>query len=966
MAKNMTRKGLAVGTASALVIAGFVGTPALAGGLADKTFVSLAPSSGTAYTVLTGASKTFSLTANEATSVAGAGRNVKFLVTDADSKIEPTAASVGRSISVADNSAVAVVVATDVVTITDAALAAVLATGDRVSFTEAVTVDGFTDGGPLTTLAAANTVFTVTKSGNDISFTSNVDFSAASLTDTSGAINDANGVSGKVVREARATDGSYVVNSGSATDTANEVLILSTGSAEDSTRTVTVEAWVDANGNDEIDSTEYASPVRTVTFKKASEITGVVTWTTPTLGDTSLKASVVTTPELNGSQMSTNDVTVQFTRQGSTATLTAAQAGGSTTWDSTNKEWDATANTALSANDTPWTGLTDSNANDVVFAGTYSARPYIGSTALAAAVSVVVGSTQADDVEASIAATANNSAGDNEDGSAATTVTIRKGSSVTVTATVFDADGDEVGAGIPVTATLSGTTGTIKVNGAATSDSELTNASGQVTFTVSTTTALATDAATLTIQAQNVSAAAKTAVYTFDWQDATTSLYDAAVANPASDVNRSVAKNGTVSFSFRILDQWKQSLSGTYRLKVANTGNTVSTTYVAVTNGAATVSVTDGQIGAGSSISTAIDVEKDVSGTWTAQDLTNDGNTDGNADTVTYTTGVLTQTDAVTLDTDNTTTYGSATADDSDAIAAKKTVALDTRASFTAVPAYANDVVISGRVAHATTAAVRAGAVVTITGTADMLFANGGAYSFGSITLVTDSAGEFDVSVYSNKVQKDTVVTVTSNGASATKKVTFTTGGADSGASVSFAGTPAYAAPGSTFQVVMTLVDEYGNAVDASNTDVDVTYTGPGIVFGSLPNDTDANGQAKFAVLLGTNDKGSATITFSYDTNNDGDYLDTGEFTTSHTVTVGSAPTVGKVNVGSFNGKLVVYAAGLSGKTISWKVGGNWGKGVASSNYSIFNRPTPRAGVTVSVDIYVDGVKTLTKSVVTK
>jgi hypothetical protein len=317
----------------------------------------------------------------------------------------------------------------------------------------------------------------------------------------------------------------------------------------------------------------------------------------------------------------------------------------------------------------------------------------------------------------------------------------------------------------------------------------------------------------------------------------------------------------------------------------------------------------------------------------------------------------------VTLDTDGSSTNGSATADDSDAIAAKKTIAVDTRSSFVAVPAYANDVVISGRVANATTAAVRTGAVVTITGTSDMLFTNGGVYSFGSITLVTDSSGEFDVSVYSNKVQKDTVVTVSSNGASATKKVTFTSGGADTGASVSFAGTPAAALPGSTFQVVMTLLDEYGNAVDATNTDVDVTYTGPGIVFGTLPADTDANGQAKFAVLLGTNDKGTATITFSYDTNNDGDYVDTGEFTTAHTVTVGS---VAKVNVASFNGKLVVYASGLNGKRISWKVGGRWGKAVASSNYAVFNRPTPVAGATVSVDVYVDGVKTLTKSVVTR
>ena len=73
-----------------------------------------------------------------------------------------------------------------------------------------------------------------------------------------------------------------------------------------------------------------------------------------------------------------------------------------------------------------------------------------------------------------------------------------------------------------------------------------------------------------------------------------------------------------------------------------------------------------------------------------------------------------------------------------------------------------------------------------------------------------------------------------------------------------------------------------------------------------------------------------------------------------------------KLSVGFLNGRLVDYTSSLYGAPISWKVGGNWGSAVATSNYSIFNRLTPRAGVTVSVDIYVNGVKTLTKSVVTR
>ena len=115
--------------------------------------------------------------------------------------------------------------------------------------------------------------------------------------------------------------------------------------------------------------------------------------------------------------------------------------------------------------------------------------------------------------------------------------------------------------------------------------------------------------------------------------------------------------------------------------------------------------MTDGQIGAGSSISTGVTVQKDVDGVWTTQAVTNTAS--GNK--ITYTIGVLTQTDTVTLDTDNTSTYGSATADDSDAIAAKATVAMDTRTSNATVPVYTNDVVVTGNVANSLTAAARAG-----------------------------------------------------------------------------------------------------------------------------------------------------------------------------------------------------------------------------------------------------------------
>ena len=80
-----------------------------------------------------------------------------------------------------------------------------------------------------------------------------------------------------------------------------------------------------------------------------------------------------------------------------------------------------------------------------------------------------------------------------------------------------------------------------------------------------------------------------------------------------------------------------------------------------------------------------------------------------------------------------------------------------------------------------------------------------------------------------------------------------------------------------------------------------------------------------------------------------------------------AAPTSGTVNVGSFNGKLVVYATGLDGQKISWKVAGKWGTATASGDsLNRFDRPVGQAGRNVIVEIYVNGVKQLTKTVLTR
>jgi hypothetical protein len=73
-----------------------------------------------------------------------------------------------------------------------------------------------------------------------------------------------------------------------------------------------------------------------------------------------------------------------------------------------------------------------------------------------------------------------------------------------------------------------------------------------------------------------------------------------------------------------------------------------------------------------------------------------------------------------------------------------------------------------------------------------------------------------------------------------------------------------------------------------------------------------------------------------------------------------------KVNSGSFNRSIVVYAKGLNGKTLSWKFAGKWFKTTITSDYQVFNRKTAAVGLDVDVHLYIDGEKQLAKKITTR
>jgi hypothetical protein len=343
MSKNLTLKGAAFGALVALSISAVA--PANAAGLADNSFVSLVPTTGTEYSVIAGDAKEFKLSANEATSIAAANRNVKFLITDTSAAIEPNLNETTHySLTIEDWSADA---ADDLVTFVSTGHG--LVDGDVVVISGLVlntdSGSGFTES-DYSTAVVSDASYIVDVTGTDtftVTETITADVVSTDDDDTDGVLSSKNVGSLDLVRSKRATDNSYVVDSGSANSTGDELLTLVQADGTVS-RTVTVTAWVDANGNRLIDSTEYASPTRTVKFVTATDLV-TTTSLTPIVGDDALNAKVSFTPTLNGEQELAQDdsfLNVGFTRQDEATVLYAndSNAGVSaqtSVWNDTTK-----------------------------------------------------------------------------------------------------------------------------------------------------------------------------------------------------------------------------------------------------------------------------------------------------------------------------------------------------------------------------------------------------------------------------------------------------------------------------------------------------------------------------------------------------------------------------------------------------------------------------------------------------
>ena len=224
------------------------------------------------------------------------------------------------------------------------------------------------------------------------------------------------------------------------------------------------------------------------------------------------------------------------------------------------------------------------------------------------------------------------------------------------------------------------------------------------------------------------------------------------------------------------------------------------------------------------------------------------------------------------------------------------------------------------------------------------------------------------------------VVTFTNGTDTTTSEVVVSAAPSDMGASITWDTTQI--TPGKTKVIVGTVLDANGNPVDTTITGAQtfdsgtasilVTYYGDaGIIVGSMPTETDADGQFRLSVLTSAADRGTLTITATY--LSDGSSTAAADKITSvNAVNVGPADVAAdqKITVGTFKGYVAIYTKGYMGQKLSAKVAGKWLvvdpiAAYKSNDYSRTVRLTG-AGYTITVDLYIDGAFVRSEVVTTK
>ena len=711
----------------------------------------------------------------------------------------------------------------------------------------------------------------------------------------------------------------------------------------DDTVRVTVTAFIDKDNDNLPDSDEW-QVAQEVSFLDYADVTYTNSMTQPVLGD----SSVSTTISGANFNLDQSDLSVVFA-EGSTV-VKARSDSAYWTYSAVRDDLKVASHTTVPAS--------------TVTSATYSATLYATTTTsaanrLAAASSRPVSSTTVNQVSGVAVRTDKSDAvAANDSAQASKKVMSGSGSLSYVvsvaTSALLPIEDKSVSLKVEETGNTSLDAATITVNGTALTNasntaaddmtvSATTNALGKATFTIAWSGLDKTEAFKITASVDGVAEGA----VTFTAEDETASaVYSADVR--AKDEERVIATDAQWTATYHVLNQFGGLYTGTDATVEVSDGT--STFSSSVKSGAATISMP-------------------------GYDADNDGDLDMSADVKTTggDPGVTAWEHDVFVGSVNAPatlviagSYGTASAALN--LNSEATARADVRfGQYTDAP--------DSEITDATVTVLDSNgngtrSQVTFSGT-NLIFevdANSSnfIYEKGSITVWTDESGIADVDISSQYAGKQ-VLTITAGGVTKTKDIYFGSVGVDAGTTVTLTA-PSSVQQGATFKVEGTLTDDYGNPVKVTDTaDVKVTYDGPGIAFGTLPNTTDANRYISFAVLVGANDKGTATVTFSYDQNSDDDFTDAKDKTASTTIAVGqTAAADQKVNAGSFKGYVAVYAKGYEGQRLSAKIGNDWV--IVPSLASNFERVVDftGAGVDIAVRIYIDRVLLDTIALTTK
>jgi len=648
------------------------------------------------------------------------------------------------------------------------------------------------------------------------------------------------------------------------------------------------------------------SPERTVTFHRAADYTWNLSFTTPVVGDAKLGAVVSTTPQLNLAQFASK-LQVGFATVASNGNLTTA-VGSATTISSTVTRFASGTAASVTTDVTRETNgsykwavsVVDAvtPANKVKSANTYAAQIIFGTTEVGTRQVIKPAADSITGLTApALAASANTKGTDIR--LATTSVTVETVAyrvwSSTVPDRVFTPAGETVNVTISkgtsfdskATVAAGGKTLTATTTGDKIEITATVGASGKVSIPVTLTGLLAGDSFKVLVGAQNaiLVSTGTSLESTFTVKaTAATQLVDHNLVGASAAWK---VPHGTYTIRFAVVDNFDQPLAGTGYRVVLHNGRSADDVAQPVVNGVATFSV-----------STKNSADADVSSfTATLQKADGLGFADDTANSpaavsLPVVIGASTAAATVTV-TDGTTT--AATANSFTLPAGSATFPLnlqDMKSANTRLGEAAPTIgflgtTLSGAVTDANGVGTYSNVTISAPG---LMFAattpgSKTVFSMDSITVQTNATGSYaGVEVYSNKAGKVSV-TVTSGSASQAVLLTFAAAAVTTGVTLAI-DAPASVQPGSTLVVKATLVDKYGNPVSAraavggtANESLIVSYDGPGLPISTPSAFTD--GALQFGVLLGANDRGTATVTISV-------YADTLKITTQKTITIGS------------------------------------------------------------------------------